>query len=110
MKPFRVTNEQVLAEIKCYQGEGCIGCPFYGLDDCDSARGNDFNMYHDLLDSRELIDKQEALIKEMRKYFEDLSYNSNYPTQTLTMVELEKLTNINHQTALLFLEKTKDYA
>ena len=93
MKPFRVTNEQIKIDLMLYDDD--IECAKYAAD---------------LLDSRELIDKQEALIKEMRKYFEDLSYNSNYPTQILTMVELEKLTNINHQTALLFLEKTKDYA
>lgn len=91
---MRVTNEQIRAEIICTQRESCDGCPFYGVDNCDNLRGNDFNMYKDLLEARELI-------KEMREQF-------------LVIGSLSGKTNRHiddyGEIARAILEKTKEYA
>lgn len=93
---MRITNEQIRAEIICTQSDTCGGCPFYGVDNCDNLRGNDFNMYKDLLEARELIDKQEELIKEMRRF--------------IARIGIYQLDDIDVGDRMSCLEKSKDYA
>lgn len=94
-KPFRVTNEQA----KALKGEGrpancedCHSCPAEPL--CSSNIRTASIVAADLIDSRELIDKQEALIKEMREFISEAVYT--HPSQK--------------EMAKAFLEKTKEYA
>jgi hypothetical protein len=89
---MRVTNEQIRAEIICTQREACDGCPFYGVDNCDNLRGNDFDMYKDLLEARELI-------KEMREVLN--ATRNTYSNEILTLAKM-RIDEV--------LEKTKDYA
>jgi len=86
MKPFRVTNEQIKIDLMLYDDD--IECAKYAAD---------------LLDSRELIDKQEALIKEMRGELEDARIVMEKYEAQLTG-EL-----FNDPSLHDILEKTKDY-
>jgi hypothetical protein len=89
---MRVTNEQIRAEIICTQREACDGCPFYGVDNCDNLRGNDFDMYKDLLEARELI-------KEMREVLN--ATRNTYSNEILTLAKM-RIDEV--------LEKTREYA
>lgn len=103
-KPFRVTNEQAKAVIICRGGGWeCPGdCPNYGLDTCPVDNTTADKIAADLLDSRELIDKQEDIIKEMRlSLVIAKAYNCDCGCNSCR----ETLSNINS-----ILEKTKDYA
>jgi len=90
MKPFRVTNEQIKIDLMLYDDD--IECAKYAAD---------------LLDSRELIDKQEALIKEMRDQLSNIS--SKFDASDVECNDAYIcVTNVNEIIAIL--EKTKDYA
>jgi hypothetical protein len=99
---MRVTNEQIRAEIICTQREACDGCPFYGVDNCDNLRGNDFDMYKDLLEARELIKEMREEINLTLRDFEkidEVCKIANVMPFSLTKRKLFEL-----------LEKTKEYA
>lgn len=64
---MRITNKQIFAEIICTQGDTCEGCPFYGIEDCSSLRGNGFDIYKDILDDRELIKEMREALKGFSK-------------------------------------------
>lgn len=92
-KPFRVTNEQAKK----------IYTTYYNFrDQVTGATTHD--LAADLLDSRELIDKQEALIKEMRGELEEARMVMEKYEAQLTG-ELFNDPSLND-----ILEKTKDYA
>lgn len=94
-KPFRVTNEQVDAEIICATSKGCSGCQ-REHEDCSQITETNIAAFLDLKDARELIDKQEAIIKEMREGINDMAVNPGGAFMLAKVTEL--------------LEKTKDYA
>jgi len=84
MKPFRVSNEQVK---KIYSTSYNFRDQVTGITTYELAL--------DLLDAREIIDKQEALIKEMREGINDMAVNSGGAFMLAKVTEL--------------LEKTKEY-
>ena len=98
-KPYRVTNEQVQ---KICTTSYNFRDQVTGVTTVDIAT--------DLQDARELIDKQEAIIKEMRSMVEVIRDNSLNPAHTMTQLGLEETTDANHKLALTILEKSKDYA
>lgn len=93
-KPFMVTNETVKNWAKTtYEVSEDVSIQ----DICFSAA---FIAAHemacDLLDARELIDKQEAIIKEMRRF--------------IARIGIYQLDDIDVEDRTSCLEKTKDYA
>lgn len=95
-KPFRVTNEQARA-VKTYSRGEWITTNEGTVSMVDLAA--------DLLDARELIDKQEALIKEMR---EEISIVVSTASSETTKSELSYISNYTEMRDLL--KKSKDYA
>ena len=88
-KPYRVKTEHLLLLDDCRGYADCKECPAKEI--CESGLADDY-IKQDLIDSRELIDKQEALIKEFHKIGREvINWNVSYIP----------LINI--------LEKTKDY-
>lgn len=86
-KSFRVTNEQ--AQKICTTS-------YNFRDQVTGTTTHELAL--DILDARELIDKQEAIIREMQKYILYLKNNYGY---TFPLTEMEKIDAI--------LEKNKEY-
>lgn len=100
-KPFRVTNEQVLAVKNMINGR-----PFI------YAAGNELPadwFAADLLDSRELNDKQEALIKEMREVLSSNLRDMDKIDQVCAIAGVHPYTIMRSEISAI-LEKTKDFA
>lgn len=97
-KPIRVTNEQAKAVIACSDGgmECPSTCPNYGVDDCPIGNVADYMLAADLLDARDLIDKQEATIKGMARFIDRIG-----------IYQLDQIDVIDRK---FFLEKSKDFA
>lgn len=89
-KPYRVTNEQVGRYSECSQE--CFGCENMFICPTGNKTQAINELASDLLDARDLIDKQEAIIKEFRKIGQEvINWNVSY----IPLIEL--------------LEKTKEY-
>jgi len=93
---MRVTNEQIDAIRICHSQLQCSDCKYdKTLDDCDPSK---LQLASDLLDARELIEKQEAIIKEMREVLD--ATRKTYSNEILTLAKM-RIDEV--------LEKTKDY-
>ena len=98
-KEYRVTNEQAKSIKICSKTRSqCVrDCDWYNYDRCpfqnEKPTQMELDLSADLLDSRELIYKQTATIKEMRKFISTIQMDSVYDD-----IKAEALLN-----------KTKDY-
>lgn len=98
-KPFRVTNE----ESDSWINQKLVLTGVNLVAQYLRVKINDFAA--DLLDARELIDKQEAIIKEMRSFCKDVADNYDCDSDGH-----KYNTGCRSCNAKTILEKTKDYA
>lgn len=102
-KSFRVTNEQAKEIRDGFFQSLIVGREYDGERGCVTTQAG--SVAADLLDARELNDKQEEIIKEMREQLCAVVSTASTPT---TKGELVYINNYIEMRAIL--EKTKEYA